>query len=193
MKQLAALSFMVFFVQVLCFSQNIISEAPLFVENGVLKSTRITVAFNQNVISTESGVTLVDTLRHPIRNTGVKALLRLLSTRYGPFTIRKIIPRAVWGDTLVRNKRNGRFSRVPDLSQSFSIAFSQPMPIDSVENLLRALPAVKYAERPVSIGLATTDPYFSQQWNLQTIKAEQAWNITFGFSALSLLAGFKDL
>jgi len=50
------------------FAQEVYSEMPFIVDNGIVKCKRIVVAFNQNVIPTTSGVTVVDTSRFPIQD-----------------------------------------------------------------------------------------------------------------------------
>ncbi len=155
-------------------------------------------AFNQNVIPTTSGVTFVDTSLFPIQNESVKKLLKNLSIKYGYPIIRKTIPRLVWGDTLVTNKRTGAISSVPDMSQNFRFDFPIPVPLDSVLYLFRKLPIVKYAEEPVAIAplLTPNDPYFSSQWNLSRINASPAWDITTGSSNIRVAiidVSFADL
>lgn len=165
-------------------AQEVYSEMPFTVDNGVVNCRRIVVAFKQNVIPTTSGVTIVDTASFSIQDASVKKLFRELSFKYGYPTIRKTIPKLVWGDTLVTNKRTGIISSVPDMSQSFRLDFPIPVPLDSVLYLFRKLPSIKYAEEPVTIAPLVTpnDPYFSSQWNLSKINASQAWDITTGSS-----------
>src|SRR6267378_3337388 len=78
--------------------QQVHSEVPIVDEGGIAKSARVNVAFKENVIPTEAGVTTVDPSKYPIQNSDVRNLLRQLSERYGVIKIRKTIPNSVWGD-----------------------------------------------------------------------------------------------
>ncbi len=167
------------------YAQEVYSEMPIIAEGGVLKCKRVVIAFNRNVIPTTAGTRIVDTARFPIQDVAVKTLLRQLSAHYGVPTIRKTIPRLIWGDTLVVNRRTGFISRVQDMSQNFAVDFPVPVPLDSVLTIFRELPCVRYAEQPISVHplITPNDPLFGSQWYLNTIKAPQAWNITTGIAA----------
>jgi thermitase len=171
-------------ISIQTYAQEVYTEMPFIIEDGVVKCQRVVVSFNKNVIHTTSGVTIVDTSIFPIKDENVKNILKELSFKYGYPIIRKTIPRLVWGDTLVTNKRTGEILKVPDMSQNFRLDFPIPVPLDSVLYIFNELPAVKYAEQPVSITPSYTpsDPYFSSQWNLSKINALQAWDITKGSS-----------
>ena len=134
--------------------QEVYYEMPFIIEDDVVKCRRIVVGFNENVIPTDRGITTVDTKVYPVQNVDIKNLLQRLSEQYGTPTIIKSVPRLVWGDTLIENKRTGEISIGPDMSQSFRIDFSLPVPMDSVLNLFRYFPVVKYAEYPVVISPA---------------------------------------
>jgi hypothetical protein len=96
-----------YFISFPSLAQEFFSEMPIIIDDGVVKCKRIVVAFNQNVIPTTSGISIVDTSTFPIKDESVKELLKELSYKYGWPIIRKTIPKLVWGDTLVTNKRTG--------------------------------------------------------------------------------------
>lgn len=162
-------------------AQDVYSEAIMFSENGILKSTRIVVGFKENVIPTDQGVDTVDLEMYSIMNQDVQELVDDLTAIYGPIVIRKTIPDAVWGDTLVQNIRTGEWVSLLDMSQSFRFDFSTAVPIDSIIELFRAMPVVEYADRPICVMslLDPNDPYYvnQSQWNLYKIDASHAWNI----------------
>lgn len=171
-------------------SQPLFSEVPFVREGGVVKCTRVVVAFNQNVFPTTRGVTLVDTTRFPVQHQGLRTFLRSLQLRYGTPAIRKTFPNAIWGDTLATSRRTGRRIRVRDLSQNFTFDFPVAVPLDSVLNAFRSLPIVRYAEEPISVRpLVDPNDYFylqGEQWYLAKIRAPQAWNITTGISSIKI-------
>lgn len=181
--------------------QEVYYEMPFIITDGVVKCRRIVVGFNENVIPTDRGITNVDTKVYPIQNNDIKNLLERLSELYGTPTIRKSIPRLVWGDTLIINKRTGEISVGPDMSQSFRIDFPMPVPMDSVLSLFKEITVVKYAEYPVVISPAVfpNDYHFvsGDQWYLNNtgqnggtpdadIDAPEAWDITKGSSTITV-------
>ena len=170
------------------FGQHVVAEAPVVIDKGVVRSTIVSVAFNKEVISTPRGTRVVDNAQHPIRDSLFFVLLDQLSNRYGPVTIRKKVPDAIWGDTLVVNKRSKKTVRQNDMSQFFSIEFARTVPVDSVLEILQQIPVVKYAEPPmfVEFQYGPNDPSYSSQWHLETIQAPLAWDITRGSSATIL-------
>lgn len=89
--------FIIFFLctQRFLFCQKFIYEAPMIYEGGILKSTRVVVAFNKNVIDTDRGVKIVDPEIYPIRDESVKNLINSLEIKYGKSTIRKTIPNRI--------------------------------------------------------------------------------------------------
>ncbi|MFQ5604499.1 MAG: S8 family serine peptidase [bacterium] len=116
-----------------------------------------------------------------------------MQLKYPDVTLRKQIPNAVWGDTLRVNRNSGRQVSVHDMSQLFTVKFSQFVPIDSLIQELEQLPEVEYAHQPVQVILAVDpdDPnYPANQWNLTKVNAAAAWDITRGSS--SIVVGIID-
>ena len=192
-------------IQYSSYCQDVYYEMPYIFDRGVTKCKRIVVGFKENVISTDRDVEIVDTKLYPIQDNEIKNLLQQLAERYGTPTIIKSVPRLVWGDTLIVNKRTGEISVGPDMSQCFRIDFPVPVPMDSVLNLFRNIVVVKYAEYPVVIKPCVfPDDYYFQsgdQWYLHNtgqtggtpdadVDAPEAWDITKGSS--SIIVAFID-
>ncbi|NIR62482.1 MAG: S8 family serine peptidase [Aliifodinibius sp.] len=74
------------------------------------------------------------------------------------------------------------------MSQLFTVRFSQFVPIDSLVIELEQLQAVRYAHGPIqAVSLSDpSDPDYNatDQWNLFTINASQAWDISKGLSSV---------
>ncbi|MEJ2196145.1 MAG: S8 family serine peptidase, partial [Ignavibacteriaceae bacterium] len=159
---------------------------PVIYEDGILKSKRIVVAFNEKMFDTDRGISIVDPSISPIRDSTVKNLLDELSIKYGIPTIRKTIPNRIWEDSLVFNRRTKEWVNIPIRSQSFRIDFPNLIPLDSVIYLFRKIPVVRYAEQtPIIAPLyEPNDEYNAQQWYLDKIDAEEAWDITRGSNAI---------
>lgn len=171
-------------------AQEILSEMPYTMENGVLMCRRIIVSFNANVIDAPKGTTIVDVQKVPINEPEVAALIDLLSSSYGAPTIRKTMPHLVWGDTIVVNKRTGQPAIVPDMSQEFAFDFPAPVPLFATLEQFKSIEVVEYAEAPISIRLELdpNDQYYLNggQWNLNKVNSSSAWNITTGSSSIKL-------
>jgi len=69
---------------------------------------------------------------------------------FEPYSLEQSFPGSRWGDTL-RTNSTGDLVRVPDLSQSFVLKFSQPTREDDVVKFLRSLPYVRGATGPADI------------------------------------------
>ncbi|MGB1017604.1 MAG: S8 family serine peptidase [Chitinophagales bacterium] len=69
-----------------------------------------------------------------------------------------------------------------DLDNTFLIKFSNEDEINDIIALFQKQSFVSYAEKiPIyELFYTPNDPQFPQQWNLNTIQAEQAWNISTG-------------
>ena len=182
------------------------AEAPLFEDSqGNRYSTLIRVKFGEHVFDVPKGqkaVTLADA------RSGYAAVTNLfdqLETDYGKYTLEKMAPSIVWGDTLRANKRTGATVIVSDYSQLFEVWFDAPVPLTNVVNEFEALRAVAYAEKPQTFSLLDDfgscpvddvpsypnlnqppdDPdYLSgNQYSLSIIEAAKAWGITRGMRA----------
>ncbi|MDZ7369509.1 MAG: S8 family serine peptidase [candidate division KSB1 bacterium] len=163
-------------------------EAPTIFENGVRKSTQITVHFKEKVFDLPRGVwqAQIGDMASAVAN--VRQHFSQLEQRYGAVSFVKVIPNAMWGDVWQRHKRTGQLVRIHDMSQLFFVRFAQFVPIDSIIAELEQLPEVEYAHRPIeAISLADpNDPFYQDgsQWNLTKIDAAKAWDITTGSSTV---------
>ncbi len=54
-----------------------------------------------------------------------KNYLIKLEKKYGPYEISKLVPKAIWGDTVVINRRSGELISTPDWSQVIKIVFAE--------------------------------------------------------------------
>ncbi|MFQ5605305.1 MAG: S8 family serine peptidase [bacterium] len=115
--------------------------------------------------------------------SNVLAMINSFEQKFGVIEIIKQDPNAQWGDVTRTHKRTGELVRVHDFSQLFTFRFAQPVQLDSTLQAFRQLSEVEYAHQPISIVLLSdppNDPRFSEQWNLEAVKALEAWNITHG-------------
>jgi len=147
-------------------------------------SIQLTVHFNERVLALTPGVSTVEVKDIAAEFSGLKEYFNYLQEKYGDVTLIKQIPSAVWGDTLRTNKRTGRTVRIHDMSQLFTVKFSQFVPIDSIIQNLEQLPEVKYAHQAIQVVSFADpdDPRFQngEQWNLEQVNAAAAWDITQG-------------
>lgn len=149
-------------------------------------SDRFTVAFKENVIPTQAGEVEIPLTRVDQTYSDVALTLSQFSDVYGDITLIKKLPAAVWGDTVKTNVHSGETVVIPDMSQIFSVKFSEPVPIDSLINVFESLDVVKYADQPVQmIDLIDppNDPLYADagnRWYLDRIQALDAWGITTG-------------
>jgi hypothetical protein len=162
------------------------SPADIYLDNnGNRYSTLVTLKFNEFAISLPKGETStsIDQIRFP----EVKNFMNTLVKKYGGLNLVKAIPSAIWGDTIRINKRTGKTIYIKDMSQIFTLKFTNLVPVDSIASMLGGLPNIEYAVGPNSAYLTTSpnDPYYQDnnyRWSFDAINASQAWDITKGSS-----------
>lgn len=163
-------------------------EAPTIFENGVRKSTQITIHFKEKVFDLPRGVWQAQIGDMASSMTNVRQHFFQLEQKYGAISLTKVIPEAMWGDVWQRHKRTGQLVRIHDMSQLFFVKFARFAPIDSIIAALQQLNEVEYAHRPIeAVSLANpNDPFYQDgsQWNLTKIDAAKAWDVTTGSSTI---------
>lgn len=143
-------------------ANRVYSEAPVIVENGVKLSTQITVNFNERVFDLAPGRIEAAIADMAPAYPNVKKVCQDLERRYGKIVFRKQIPDAVWGDVWRTNIVTGELVRIHEWSQLFYMAFDHLVPIDSIMNIIKALPEVVASTptRPCfSLMLIKTNPF----------------------------------
>ena len=176
-------------------ASNLIAERDIYVdENSKIRySDLITIKFNDNIIRVAKGTTKVELSK--IKNDFAYKYFKNLKKKYGNFEIIKVAPNALWGDSLVINRRSGKLLRIPDWSQVVRISFSKLVPIDSVLNDLMRQSFIKYAEEPFqaySMIEPNDEMYLkNENWALSNIMAIEAWDITKGDSSITI--GIHDV
>ena len=85
---------------------NMVSESDIYVdENNIRYSDLIKIKFSTNVINLPKGqksAQLSDIVEYD-----VVEMFNDLERKYGPFNLYKVVPNAIWGDTIKINKRTG--------------------------------------------------------------------------------------
>ena len=169
---------------------NIVSEAPIIFENGIKFSDRITVKFNKNILPSQSGERILSMNRLNVEFPNVIESFQNLSSNYGDFYFIKQVPNSVWGENIRTNKRSGELVVVPDLSQLFTVKFTNFIPVDSVVYTLKNMSIVEYVHGPIQIveNIEPNDSLYQagEQWSLAKIKAPQAWEINKGDSQIKI-------
>ena len=162
------------------------SESPIYYINETAYSDRITVKFSQNVMKTTRGQRLHDINDILLGYNSLMTHLNSLQIDFGNYQLLKQIPNSTWGDVIRTNIRTGELVTISDNSQLFSLIFTELVPIDSLVDLFTALPFVDYAHGPIQTmdRLIPNDQYYDDQWYLETIKADSAWDITTGDSSV---------
>lgn len=203
MKKFAFLAFVLFFffiTDTIIFAQlqkisnpDIYTEGNFYTDGKILYADAIVLKFKKKVFDLAKGEKKVD------KSNINQVFSNLLNTfnnyenRFGKIEFIKQIPDAEWGDT-IRTNKFGELIRIHDLSQLFTVRFSQPVPLDSTLEIFKNFPEVEFAEQPVSIMylFAPNDDYFvnGDQWNLAVVDATKAWDITKGNS--SIIIGIVD-
>jgi len=185
----AILIFSIFFTGV---AQAQYCEAPTIFENGVRKSTQVTIHFKEKVFNLPIGLWQAQIGDVASSFSQLRQHFTGLEKRYGAVSFIKQIPNARWGEVWQRHKRTGELVRIHDMSQLFVVKFTQFVPIDSIIAALEKLPEVEYAHRPIeAISLADpNDPSYPSQWNLAKIEAAKAWDITTG--ATNIIVGIVE-
>ena len=167
---------------------QIYSEASIKFENGIRKSTQLTVNFKEKIFDLPKGSKLASDQNIPQRFSNLISFFSSLKIKYGDIIFIKQIPDAVWGDIWKTSLATNQQVKLKDMSQLFTISFSQFVPIDSIILALKNLDEVEYAHPPIqTIQLITPDdPSYGSQWNLPKINAPSAWDITRGSTSLEV-------
>lgn len=200
MKSIIKTSLIILFASCLSFAQltqvtspNMYSEVPIYKNaRGEQYASVIVFKYKNKLIELPKGI--FSFKKENITNTPFKELLNNLESKYGEFTITKVVPNAEWGDSIKTNKRTKQRIKVIDLSQIYKIQFDKPVPTDSVCVLIKSFSNIEYAEGPIIAYLTLTpnDPEYTGDylWSFNAIKAEQAWNLTTGSSNIRI--GMND-
>jgi subtilisin family serine protease len=164
------------------------SEAPIIFENGVRKSTQLTVHFKYPVLDLPRGTRHAAITDIASQFPQLIAYFSALRNRYGDITLIKQIPDALWGDVWRANFNTGQLVRIHDMSQLFKMAFTHFVPIDSIIAELQKMDEVQYAHQPIqTISFITpNDPSYGNQWNLSKINASKAWDVTIGSGTIKI-------
>ena len=163
-------------------------EAPTIFENGIRKSTQITVHFKEKIFELPQGIRIAHVDDMTSSWPKAKEYFAGLEKRYGAISFVKQIPNAAWGDVWRRNRRTEEMVKIHDMSQLFFVKFASVVPIDSIVVALGHLSEVEYAHAPIE-AISLLDPNDPQylngiQWDLTKINASKAWDITQGSSSV---------
>ncbi|MCU7493073.1 MAG: S8 family serine peptidase [Ignavibacteria bacterium] len=180
---LCFLLFLLFFSYSIFAQSKVYSEAPVIFENGVKKSTQITVHFKYPIFSAAKGEKEAFMSNSSLLYPNLIKYFKRLEDKYGKIKFNKAIPSAVWGEFETQNKAAGNGIKVKDMSQLLFIKFNQFVPIDSIIAELSTMDEVLYVHQPIqATNLAEpNDTYYqANQWNLTKINASKAWDISKG-------------
>ena len=171
---------------------SVYAEAPVILEDGVRKSTQITVNFKDRVFDLPQGTVDATIDGMEVSFANLKTVFQDLERRFGNIVLKKQIPDAVWGDVWRTHRVTGKPVRIHEWSQLFYVRFADFVPIDSIMTVLETLPDVDYAHEPI-YAMPDVDPndpdYLNQpnkQWNLFKVQAAKAWDITQGNTTLRI-------
>lgn len=82
-------------------------EAPTIFENGVRKSTQLTVHFKENVFDLPQGIRQAQISDIDLSLSKLREFFDGLQSKHGDIEFVKVIPDAKWGDVWRRHKRTG--------------------------------------------------------------------------------------
>jgi hypothetical protein len=164
------------------------SEGNFYEQNGILYVDAIVVKFKDRVIDLSRGVRYAAMSDIRPNFPSVTGIISSFEQKFGSIKLVKQILNTHWGDVTRRHIVTGELVQIHDLSQLFTLRFSQPVPLDSTIQAFRRLPEIEYAHEPISIVYfdEPNDSMYSSQWNLQAINAVKAWDITHGSSATKI-------
>lgn len=169
---------------------NIRTEGNYFTKEGILYSDAIVIKFNSLVIDLPQNYKFANIEDIDNNNTELIQKFSALSEKFGPINFIKQIPNAKWGETESKNKNTNELIHIKDVSQLFTVKFTNPVPLDSTLNVFKNLNEVKYVHNPVSVYYhrEPDDPKYTsgQQWNLDVIDAVNAWEITKGSGSIKI-------
>ncbi|MCK5075579.1 MAG: S8 family serine peptidase, partial [Calditrichia bacterium] len=164
------------------------TEGNLYVQNSQLYTDVMVVNFIENVISLPQNQKYANINDINSQYTNVIQKFNELENQYGQIQFIKQVPGAQWGDTQKQHKITGQWIQTNEYSQLFSIKFQNPVPEDSIIISLTGLTEIEYVHQPVSLVYLDEpdDPYFSSEWHLEAINAENAWDIIKGNSDIKI-------
>lgn len=165
---------------------NIKSSVDIYLDNNGSKySNYVLFNFKNNIMNLSRDVRIasVDKIKLP----QVQDFINNLIKKYGEITLEKVVPSAIWGDTIRINKRTKEKVHIHDMSQLFRLEFPNLAPVDSIVEVLKNLPGIEFAQSPIPQYLTSSpnDPYYQDanyRWSFDAINATQAWDITKGSS-----------
>ena len=169
---------------------DLVSEAEIFIDESsqIRYSDLITLKFKEKIVDIKPGLSKLELA--DINNQKAKEYFKKILENYGQFDIVKLIPSAVWGDTLALSKRTGNTIHIPDWSQVIQLKFKNLVPIDIIIIYLQSLSVIEYAEEPFQACLMiepNDEKYISgNNWAFTNIKAEEAWSISQGNSSIKI-------
>lgn len=151
-------------------------------EEGNLWADLVKVQFVGHVVDVPPGTETFSRSAVTTSFPAVSAMLAELEVNEGLTQLEKVIPTAVYGDTLRPNVRTGTLVPIPEYSQLVNLRFASPVPTDSIATLMATLDAVRYAEGPFIDYLLgePNDFNYAAQWQLQRVNAPWAWDLTRG-------------
>jgi len=170
------------------FDDNVKSEGAFYTKDNTLYTDRIVVKFKNAILNLNENNKQAN--RQAIANThnNVNSLLADLASQYGEMDIIKKIPSADPNDLQRANKRTGEIVTITDMSQLYTIKFPSPVPLESTVKSFSDLLEVEFAHQPVSYSLHIepndTKYQNNEQWYLDAISADGAWDITHGSSSI---------
>ncbi len=164
------------------------SEGEFYSQDGVLYVDAIVVKFNDCVIDLPKGQRLVDKNDISLVYSDLHNMLFELDEKYQLAKIVKHVRNAEWGDVYKTHLITGETVRVPDLSQIVSLRFENPVPLEETVRQLEELPVVEYAHQPPIFMFfdSPNDDEYEDQWNLEVVDAEKAWDLTHGLEAIKI-------
>lgn len=162
---------------------TMVAETEIFEDQqGNIWADLVKVQFIGHVAVVNPGIRTFDISDISPSFPDVIDLLDTLEVNNGLSHLEKVLPDAVYGDTLRANVRTGQLVPVSEYSQLVNLRFDEPVYVDSIAAVLETLSAVRYAEGP-SISYLLGDPddeHYAQQWELLMVDAQWAWDLTKG-------------
>ncbi|MBN4056313.1 S8 family serine peptidase [Rhodothermus sp. AH-315-K08] len=179
------------------------SEVDIYVDDdGVEYATVININFKEAVLNPSSAASTVLVDDVPARYGALVNSLRGLQRNHGDFVLEKRFSWAIPGGNPVAHRRSGKTVYTSDWSQAFILRFTQPVPLEEVIDSLSRVGVIGSVEGPQR-GMMLDSPYesraqfgptsgpvmvapndwaytTSQQWYLDRINAEGAWDIEKG-------------
>lgn len=170
--------------------ENYISEGKFYKKNNTLYTDRIVVKFNKAILNLDENNKNSKRQAIPSLHANVNKLLDDLANKYGEMDLIKKIPSADPNDLQRTNKRTGEIVTIADMSQLYTIKFPNPVPLKSTVKSFEDLSEVDYAHQPITIKTldSPNDTLYQmgEQWNLDAVNAEGAWDVTHGHPSISI-------